>query len=69
MNNFYFYNLGSDNLIMGCGEKKITLWNVEYGHKIATIELSHIGPRLSTLWAKCDRVSIYLNSQFSIIKI
>lgn len=49
---------------MGCGEKKITLWNVEYGHKIATIELSHIGSELSTLWAKCDRVCIDFIFQF-----
>lgn len=54
---------------MGCGEKKITLWNVEYGHKIATIELSHTGSELSTLWAKCDRVRIYYNFQFVTITI
>ncbi|KAJ8963880.1 hypothetical protein NQ314_005316 [Rhamnusium bicolor] len=38
-----------DNLIMGCGENKITLWNVEYGYIVATIELSEIKSPLSTL--------------------
>nr|CAH7752693.1 unnamed protein product [Callosobruchus chinensis] len=47
-----------ENLIMGCGENKITLWNVEHGYKIATIELSEIKTPLSTLWVKCDRVII-----------
>lgn len=46
---------------MGCGEMKITLWNVEYGYKVATIELSDIGSDLSTIWVKCDRVCIYCN--------
>ncbi|RZC34992.1 uncharacterized protein BDFB_004301 [Asbolus verrucosus] len=47
--------LDCDNLVMGCGENKITLWNVEYGYVVATIELSNIKSPLSTLWVKCDR--------------
>jgi hypothetical protein len=44
-----------DNLVMGCGENKITLWNIEYGYIVATVELSNIKSPLSTLWVKCDR--------------
>lgn len=41
---------------MGFGESKVTLWNIEYGYVIATIELANIKLPISTLWVKCDRV-------------
>ncbi|KAJ3645587.1 hypothetical protein Zmor_023230 [Zophobas morio] len=44
-----------DSLVMGCGENKVTLWNVEYGYIVATIEMSNIKSPLSTLWVNCDR--------------
>nr|CAI5868458.1 unnamed protein product [Callosobruchus analis] len=52
-----------ENLIMGCGENKISLWNVEHGYKIATIELSEIKTPLSTLWVKCDRGFLFALQQ------
>ncbi|XP_044253794.1 uncharacterized protein LOC123004524 [Tribolium madens] len=44
-----------DSLVMGCGENKITLWNIEYGYIVASIELSNIKSLLCTHWVKCDR--------------
>ncbi|XP_056629611.1 putative leucine-rich repeat-containing protein DDB_G0290503 [Diorhabda sublineata] len=52
-----------DDLIMGCGENKITLWNIEFGHIIATIELNEIKTPLSTLWVKCDRGFLFALQQ------
>ncbi|CAG9817597.1 unnamed protein product [Phaedon cochleariae] len=52
-----------DSLIMGCGENKITLWNVEFGYIVATIELSEIKSPLSTLWVKCDRGFLFALQQ------
>ncbi|KAG5878226.1 hypothetical protein JTB14_020803 [Gonioctena quinquepunctata] len=52
-----------DNLIMGCGENKITLWNVEFGYIIATVELTEIKSPLSTLWVKCDRGFLFALQQ------
>ncbi|CAH1964907.1 unnamed protein product [Acanthoscelides obtectus] len=52
-----------ENLIMGCGENKITLWNIEHRSKIATIELSEIKTPLSTLWVKCDRGFLFALQQ------
>ncbi|CAG9865118.1 unnamed protein product [Phyllotreta striolata] len=52
-----------DDLIMGCGENKITLWNIEFGHIIATIELNDIKTPLSTLWVKCDRGFLFALQQ------
>lgn len=43
---------------MGCGENKITLWNLDRGYVLATIEMLDIKSPLSTLWVKCDRVSL-----------
>lgn len=54
---FKIFILDCDNLIMGCGENKITLWNLEHGYIIATIKLTDIKTSLGTLWVKCDRVS------------
>lgn len=54
---------GFDDLIMGCGENKVTLWNVEFGHIIATIELNEIKTPLSTLWVKCDRGFLFALQQ------
>jgi hypothetical protein len=51
---------------MGCGENKITLWNIEYGYIVATVELSNIKSPLSTLWVKCDRVST-LDDRFCLL--
>ncbi|XP_018569089.1 uncharacterized protein LOC108909276 [Anoplophora glabripennis] len=52
-----------DDVIMGCGENKITLWNVEYGYIIATVVLSEIKSPLSTLWVKCDRGFLFALQQ------
>lgn len=49
---------GCDTLVMGCGENKITLWNLDRGYVLATIEMLDIKSPLSTLWVKCDRVSL-----------
>ncbi|KAH1016920.1 hypothetical protein HUJ04_008069 [Dendroctonus ponderosae] len=46
---------GCDTLIMGCGDNKITLWNLEHGYVATTIEMTDIKSTLCTLWAKCDR--------------
>lgn len=51
-----------NNMIMGYGEEHITLWNLEYGYVVATIEIK--GP-VSTnyqkcIWTKCDRVMNFL---------
>lgn len=48
---------------MGCGENKMTLWNLEHGYIIATIELHDIKTPLSTLWVKSDRVSIFIHKK------
>lgn len=50
---------------MGCGENKITLWNLDRGYVLATIEMLDIKSPLSTLWVKCDRVSFQPLSNFS----
>ncbi|KAJ8951585.1 hypothetical protein NQ318_020462 [Aromia moschata] len=52
-----------DNLIMGCGENKITLWNVEYGYIVATVELTEIKSPLCTLWVKSDRGFLFALQQ------
>ncbi|KAJ8923359.1 hypothetical protein NQ315_001917 [Exocentrus adspersus] len=52
-----------DNLIMGCGENKITLWNLDYGYTVATIVLAEIKSPLSTLWVKCDRGFLFALQQ------
>ncbi|XP_072382846.1 uncharacterized protein [Diabrotica undecimpunctata] len=52
-----------DDLIMGCGENKITLWNIQFGNIIATIELNDIKTPLSTLWVKCDRGFLFALQQ------
>ncbi|XP_066247006.1 uncharacterized protein [Euwallacea similis] len=46
---------GSDALIMGCGENKIILWDVDSGYVTATIEMLDIKTPFSMLWVKCDR--------------
>lgn len=46
---------------MGCGEHKITLWNVEHGYVVATIDLMDDRAHPRTVWAKCDRVSTLLS--------
>lgn len=55
--------LGCDTLVMGCGENKITLWNLDRGYVLATIEMLDIKSPLSTLWVKCDRVSFHVACQ------
>ncbi|KAL3274205.1 hypothetical protein HHI36_015619 [Cryptolaemus montrouzieri] len=50
-------------LLMGCGEHKITLWNIEHGYIVASIELSDIKLSLSTLWVKCDRGILFTVQQ------
>ncbi|XP_028140443.2 uncharacterized protein LOC114334576 [Diabrotica virgifera virgifera] len=52
-----------DDLIMGCGENKISLWNLQFGNIIATIELNDIKTPLSTLWVKCDRGFLFALQQ------
>lgn len=52
-----------DELLMGCGENKVTLWNIEYGYIVATIELQDIKLSLNTLWAKCDRGILFTIQQ------
>lgn len=54
---------GCDSLIMGCGENKITLWNIDHGYVMATIEMSEIKSPLSTLWVKCDRGFLFTLQQ------
>ncbi|XP_018330592.1 uncharacterized protein DDB_G0283697-like isoform X1 [Agrilus planipennis] len=54
-----------DTLIMGCGEQKITLWNVEYGFVVATIDLLGFNEIPQTLWTKCDRGFLFVLQQFS----
>ncbi|EFA09082.1 uncharacterized protein LOC103314146 [Tribolium castaneum] len=49
-----------DSLIMGCGESKITLWNIEYGYIVSSIELSNIKSPLATHWVKCDRGFLFM---------
>ncbi|XP_066140354.1 uncharacterized protein [Euwallacea fornicatus] len=46
---------GSDALIMGCGENKIILWDVDSGYVTETIEMLDIKTPFSMLWVKCDR--------------
>ncbi|KAF7266599.1 hypothetical protein GWI33_020102 [Rhynchophorus ferrugineus] len=52
-----------DNVIAGCGENKITLWNMDYGYVVATVEMSEIKSPLSTLWVKCDRGFLFTLQQ------
>ncbi|CAH1183500.1 unnamed protein product [Ceutorhynchus assimilis] len=54
---------GCDTLIMGCGENKITLWNIEGGRLAATIEMTEIKSPLATLWVKCDRGFLFTLQQ------
>lgn len=42
---------------MGCGDQKVTFWNIKYGYVVASIDISDHRPESSTLWAKSDRVS------------
>lgn len=48
---------------MGSGENKITLWNIEHGDIIATIDLMLSIEHPKMLWAKSDRVTpVILNN-------
>lgn len=49
--------LDCDTLIMGCGNGKVTLCNIEFGYVVATIDLVQIIPQPRILWARCDRVN------------
>lgn len=66
----FFYSTECDDLIMGCGENYITIWNIEFGYIVATINISEVTspPAISdpdTLWVKCDRVLIHRSIQKS----
>ncbi|XP_060522562.1 uncharacterized protein LOC132699717 [Cylas formicarius] len=52
-----------DGLVMGCGENKITLWNLEYGYVVATIAMTEIKSPLCTLWVKSDRGFLFTLQQ------
>ncbi|XP_045476864.1 putative histone-lysine N-methyltransferase 1 [Harmonia axyridis] len=52
-----------EELLMGCGENAITLWNIEHGYIVSTIKLNDIKLSLSTLWAKCDRGILFILQQ------
>ncbi|KAK9888235.1 hypothetical protein WA026_000502 [Henosepilachna vigintioctopunctata] len=52
-----------EELLMGCGDHKITLWNIEHGYIVASIELCDIKLSLSTLWVKCDRGILFTVQQ------
>ncbi|KAL1494476.1 hypothetical protein ABEB36_010072 [Hypothenemus hampei] len=54
---------GSDTLIMGCGENKITLWDVDRGRVVVTIEMSKIRLPLSTLWVYCHMGYLFVLQQ------
>lgn len=58
---------GSDDLVVGWGENMVTLWNLEFGYVIATVEILENFPLSSPLWVKCDRVILH-NSILSIDK-
>ncbi|KAK4873731.1 hypothetical protein RN001_013091 [Aquatica leii] len=55
----------SDTLIMGCGEDKITLWHVDDGYIVATMDLMAIAQQPRTLWAKADRGFIFTLHNFN----
>ncbi|KAF5293618.1 hypothetical protein FQA39_LY03103 [Lamprigera yunnana] len=57
--------IDSDSLIMGCGEDKITLWHVDHGHIVATVDLMAITRQPRTLWAKADRGFIFTLHNFN----
>lgn len=66
--NLYVLFLGSDDLIMAWGENMVTLWNVEYGYIIATVQIIETMPLSSPLHVKCDRVILLLLlNNFSLI--
>lgn len=52
-----------DDIVAGYGENKITLWNIDYGYVVATIEMTEIKSALSTLWVKCDRGFLFTLQQ------
>ncbi|XP_050298677.1 uncharacterized protein LOC126737715 [Anthonomus grandis grandis] len=54
---------GCETLIMGSGENRITLWNIEHGYVAATIEMSELRSPLATLWVKCDRGFLFTLQQ------
>ncbi|KAK5641495.1 hypothetical protein RI129_010042 [Pyrocoelia pectoralis] len=56
---------GSDTLIMGCGEDKITLWHLDDGYVVATMDLMALFQQPRTLWAKADRGFIFTLHNFS----
>lgn len=43
---------------MGFGDNKATIWNIEYGYVVATININDIKPQPDTVWVKCERVRI-----------
>ncbi|CAH0563592.1 unnamed protein product [Brassicogethes aeneus] len=52
-----------ESMIIGCGENKITLWNIEHGYIVSTIEMNDIRVPLSTLWVKCDQGFLFTIQQ------
>uniref|UniRef100_A0A1Y1LNE0 Uncharacterized protein n=2 Tax=Photinus pyralis TaxID=7054 RepID=A0A1Y1LNE0_PHOPY len=56
---------GSDTLIMGCGEDKITLWHLEDGYVVATMDLMSLFQQPRTLWATADRGFIFTLHNFN----
>lgn len=43
---------------MGFGEEQVTLWNLEYGYVVATIEIKSFSLNPRCVWIKCDRVNL-----------
>lgn len=54
---------------MGFGETKTTLWNLEYGYVVATIDICDIKPQPETLWVKCERVKLFMHLKFDMLHL
>ncbi|XP_017775058.1 PREDICTED: uncharacterized protein LOC108561574 [Nicrophorus vespilloides] len=45
-----------DNLVMGCGDQNISVWNWEFGYMVATMRIDDgILSEPQTQWVKCDQ--------------
>ncbi|GJQ80905.1 hypothetical protein Trydic_g4722 [Trypoxylus dichotomus] len=49
-----------NTMVMGFGEEQVTLWNLEYGYVVATIEIKSVSANPRCVWIKCDRGFLFL---------
>ncbi|KAK9744710.1 hypothetical protein QE152_g7479 [Popillia japonica] len=49
-----------NTMVMGFGEEQVTLWNLEYGYVVATIEIKSFSLNPRCVWIKCDRGFLFL---------